>query len=234
MKDDWECKDCRQFISRIDVLHKSYSFLPVTSEKGIDGAAEAERQAIPPDLGKGCQGQHLYRTTTEQPYPRRCVECGEPEPVPDLTENNKANSTTDLDGLKKACSGCQMGFPFTADDRRYHLTPFGQWFPCYYNTPKHWFYDLNIRIALDGSDYTAHYADFKNLQESPAGYGATPEDAVRQLLSTKVVSVKQHARAVDLVKQCQHMLEVMEARGAVGDDNLTEDIEQFLREEEGQ
>lgn len=39
----------------------------------------------------------------------------------------------------------------------------------------------NIVFGLDGNQYTAHFDEFLNLQESPCGFGDTPEEAVKHL-----------------------------------------------------
>lgn len=41
-----------------------------------------------------------------------------------------------------------------------------------------------VMLMMDGDQWCAHYNDFTNLQESPAGFGDTREDAVRELFST--------------------------------------------------
>ena len=43
-----------------------------------------------------------------------------------------------------------------------------------------WWND-DIRIMLDGNAWCAHRKDFINLQESSAGFGDTPKDAVADL-----------------------------------------------------
>jgi len=39
-----------------------------------------------------------------------------------------------------------------------------------------------IKTFLDGTDWCATFEDFKNLEESPAGFGKTPEEAIEELL----------------------------------------------------
>lgn len=41
---------------------------------------------------------------------------------------------------------------------------------------------LEITVKKDGTCWVAYWSDFINLQESPAGYGETPEFAVRNLI----------------------------------------------------
>lgn len=40
---------------------------------------------------------------------------------------------------------------------------------------------LNIEIGLDGNAWYAHYAEFINLQESPCGFGNSPQEAMELL-----------------------------------------------------
>lgn len=44
-------------------------------------------------------------------------------------------------------------------------------------------FELQIIIRLDGSDYCAHFGNFINLQESPAGFGKTRLQALLKLLA---------------------------------------------------
>lgn len=39
-------------------------------------------------------------------------------------------------------------------------------------------WNTNIHIKLDGSQWCAHYDKFRNLQESPVGFGDTPWQAI--------------------------------------------------------
>lgn len=39
-----------------------------------------------------------------------------------------------------------------------------------------------IKTFMDGNSWCATYADFKNLEESPVGFGNNPEDATEALL----------------------------------------------------
>ena len=41
--------------------------------------------------------------------------------------------------------------------------------------------DKDIATGLDGNQYFAHRRDFINLQESLAGFGDTPEEAIEDL-----------------------------------------------------
>lgn len=46
-----------------------------------------------------------------------------------------------------------------------------------------------INVFLDGNKWCATYEDFINPQESPSGFGDTPDDAVKELKnSTKQLS----------------------------------------------
>lgn len=66
-----------------------------------------------------------------------------------------------------------------------------------------------IKTVLDGNSWCATYEDFINLQESPAGFGNTPEDATEALLketlacaNKTLLSIKsQQDYAEDLVKR---------------------------------
>jgi ribosomal protein S5 len=43
--------------------------------------------------------------------------------------------------------------------------------------------ELSIRVYIDGDAWCAVFGDFIDLQASPAGFGLTAADAVRQLLA---------------------------------------------------
>lgn len=47
--------------------------------------------------------------------------------------------------------------------------------------PRPDWWDSGIRVFRDGSAWCAVFADFQNLQESVAGFGGRPMDAVAQL-----------------------------------------------------
>ena len=51
------------------------------------------------------------------------------------------------------------------------------------DVPDWW--DKNINVALDGNAWCAYDDDFIDLQESIAGFGDTPRDAVRDFIRTK-------------------------------------------------
>lgn len=42
----------------------------------------------------------------------------------------------------------------------------------------------SIRTFKDGNAWAAVHPDFRNLQESPAGFGDTPEEAIKALLTS--------------------------------------------------
>ena len=44
-------------------------------------------------------------------------------------------------------------------------------------------YRVIIRVFKDGTAWCAVYSDFKSLHESPAGFGHTRDDAVRDLIT---------------------------------------------------
>jgi hypothetical protein len=48
-------------------------------------------------------------------------------------------------------------------------------------SPDWW--NTNIVIEMDGNMWCAHYDDFTNLMESPAGFGETPQKSVEELLN---------------------------------------------------
>lgn len=45
--------------------------------------------------------------------------------------------------------------------------------------------DLEITIKKDGAAWCAHRSNFTNLQESLAGFGDTPEDALADLMNAE-------------------------------------------------
>lgn len=47
------------------------------------------------------------------------------------------------------------------------------------NAPDWW--NTNVLVEKDGNMWVAHYDDFINLQESPAGWGKNPQEAVNEL-----------------------------------------------------
>lgn len=47
--------------------------------------------------------------------------------------------------------------------------------------PKPDWWNTGVRVYLDGSKWCATDAGFENLQESPAGFGDSPDDAVSDL-----------------------------------------------------
>jgi len=49
------------------------------------------------------------------------------------------------------------------------------------NVPEWW--NSNVNIQRDGDSWMASFDDFVNLQESVAGFGATPDEAVKDLVS---------------------------------------------------
>lgn len=47
--------------------------------------------------------------------------------------------------------------------------------------PRPEWWNTNILVEKDGNLWCAHFDDFANLQESPAAFGATPDEAVKLL-----------------------------------------------------
>jgi hypothetical protein len=47
--------------------------------------------------------------------------------------------------------------------------------------PRPEWWDENINVFMDGNAWCATYDDFQNLQESIAGFGDTPSEAVKEL-----------------------------------------------------
>ena len=43
-----------------------------------------------------------------------------------------------------------------------------------------------IKTFLDGTNWCATFEDFKNLEESPAGFGKTPEEATEELIKNRL------------------------------------------------
>lgn len=60
---------------------------------------------------------------------------------------------------------------------------------CAYKLSEHllkgmWRNEKVVIYEMDGDQWCAHYEDFLNLQESPAGFGHTQEEAKRELLAS--------------------------------------------------
>jgi hypothetical protein len=45
--------------------------------------------------------------------------------------------------------------------------------------------EFKFNVFMDGDKHCATYPDFINLQESPAGFGDTPHEAIINLLTEK-------------------------------------------------
>lgn len=47
--------------------------------------------------------------------------------------------------------------------------------------PRPDWWNTNILVKMDGNAWCAHYTDFVDLQESKAGFGGTPDEAIKNL-----------------------------------------------------
>lgn len=70
----------------------------------------------------------------------------------------------------------------------YCVYSYTQPYPNFGNPPAWWF--ENIQVKMDGNMWCAHYDDFIDQMESPAGFGKTPQEAVNELktITTKTTT----------------------------------------------